>query len=206
MRPFWIARLLLALSAGVSLSGVDAQAQPAQASGPRQPTARPLISIQAFTDLRPSDWAYQALSTLIARYGCIAGYPNGTFNGGQSMSRYEAAALLHACLDRISEVTDEIKRLMHEFEMELAVLRGRVDGLEARVGELEATQFSTTTKLTGLATFVVGSNAFQGSNGPLVRQARTVEGATTFNYDLRLTLDTSFSGKDLLRTQGCLKV
>jgi hypothetical protein len=31
--------------------------------------------------------------------------------------------------------------------------------------------------------------------------ARQLEGATTFNYDLRLDLDTSFTGKDLLRTR-----
>ena len=38
-------------------------------------------------------------------------------------------------------MTDELRRLLKEFETELAIL-GRVDGLEARVGELEATQFS----------------------------------------------------------------
>ncbi|KGG29349.1 putative porin precursor [Prochlorococcus sp. MIT 0702] len=65
------------------------------------------------------------------------------------MTRFEAAALLNACLDRITEVTDELRRLLQEFEQELAILKGRVDGLEARVGELEATQFSTTTKLVG---------------------------------------------------------
>ena len=46
-------------------------------------------------------------------------------------------------------MTDELRRLMAEFETELAILKGRVDGLEAKVGELEATQFSTTTKLKG---------------------------------------------------------
>ncbi|MEB3199886.1 MAG: iron uptake porin, partial [Synechococcaceae cyanobacterium] len=115
-----------------------------------------VTSISQFSDVKPTDWAYQALSNLIERYGCVAGYPNGTYKGGQAMTRYEAAALLNACLDRISEVTDELKRLMKEFEKELAVLRGRVDGLEAKVGELEATQFSTTTKLKGQATFVIG--------------------------------------------------
>ena len=77
-------------------------------------------------------------------YGCVAGYPNGTFRGNRAMTCYEAAALLNACLDRVTEVTDELKRLLKEFETELAILKGRVDGLEARVGELEATQFSTT--------------------------------------------------------------
>ncbi|MDC0309988.1 iron uptake porin, partial [Synechococcus sp. AH-551-J03] len=114
--------------------------------------------ITQFSDVYPTDWAYQALSNLIERYGCVAGYPNGTYRGNRAMTRFEAAALLNACLDRVTEVTDELKRLMKEFEKELAILKGRVDGLEASVGELEATQFSTTTKLSGLATFVVGAN------------------------------------------------
>ena len=159
-----------------------------------------VTSITQFSDVRPTDWAYQALSNLIERYGCVAGYPNGTFKGGQAMTRYEAAALLNACLDRISEVTDELKKLMAEFEKELAVLRGRVDGLEAKVGELEANQFSTTTKLKGIATFVLGANSFGGNNSLAKDYAKYAEGATTFNYDVRLNFDTSFTGKDLLRT------
>ena len=94
----------------------------------------------------------------------MAGYPNGTYRGNRAMTRYEAAALLNACLDRISEVTDELRRLIKEFERELAIIRGRVDGLEARVGELEATQFSTTTKLEGQGSFVFGANTFGGNN------------------------------------------
>jgi hypothetical protein len=91
---------------------------------------------------------------------------------------------------------------MKEFEKELAVLKGRVDGLEAKVAELEATQFSTTTKLSGIATFVLGANSFGGSDtSSLQAQARAKEGGTNFNYDLILNLDTSFSGSDLLRTQ-----
>jgi hypothetical protein len=109
------------------------------------------------------------------------------------MTRYEAAALLNACLDRVTEVTDELRRLISEFETELAVLRGRVDGLEARVGELEATQFSTTTKLKGTADFFIGGirrddaapNAGAGE-------------AVNFTYRYRLNLNTSFTGKDLL--------
>jgi hypothetical protein len=154
-----------------------------------------VTSISQFSDVRPTDWAYQALNNLVERYGCVAGYPNGTYKGGQSMTRFEAAALLNACLDRVTETTDELKRLLNEFQSELAVLRGRVDGLEAKVGELEATQFSTTTKLRGEANFILGG----------VPGARTTNGAnvgnTAFNYDLRLNFDTSFTGNDLLRTR-----
>jgi hypothetical protein len=163
-------------------------------------SADQVTSINQFSDVRPTDWAYQALSNLIERYGCVAGYPDGTYRGAMAMTRYEAAALLNACLDRISEVTDELKRLMKEFEKELAVLRGRVDGLEAKVGELEANQFSTTTKLKGIATFVVGANSFGGDASLLKDAAQQLQGATAFNYDVRLIFDTSFTGKDLLRT------
>ena len=163
-----------------------------------------VTSITQFSDVYPTDWAYQALSNLIERYGCVAGYPNGTYRGNRAMTRFEAAALLNACLDRVTEVTDELKRLMKEFEKELAIVKGRVDGLEARVGELEATQFSTTTKLTGQTTFVVGANSYGGGaeiGGEKVADlAAAASGATTFNYDTRLFLDTSFTGKDLLRT------
>ncbi|NKB75369.1 MAG: iron uptake porin [Synechococcus sp. s2_metabat2_7] len=194
-------------------------------------TGEQVTSITQFSDVYPTDWAYQALSNLIERYGCVAGYPNGTYRGNRAMTRYEAAALLNACLDRVTEVTDELKRLMKEFEKELAILKGRVDGLEARVGELEATQFSTTTKLKGQATFVIGANSFGGDakqgvtdlalsgisgtdisstseggfrsggiNTKRAEAAAATSGATSFNYDLRLFLDTSFTGKDLLRT------
>ena len=154
-----------------------------------------VTSITQFSDVQPSDWAYQALSNLVDRYGCVAGYPNSTFGGGKSMTRFEAAALLNSCLDRVSETTDEIRRLLSEFQSELSVLRGRVDGLEKKVGQLQATQFSTTTKLKGEATFVLGGvSGAQLSNGTNV-------GNTAFNYDVRLNFDTSFTGKDLLRTR-----
>ena len=165
-------------------------------------------SIRQFSDLRPTDWAYQALNSLIERYGCLAGYPNGTIGGTRAISRFEAAALLNACLDRIGESTDALKRLLKEFEAELALLKGRTDGLEARVGQLEATRFSTTTKLSGLATYVIGGSAFMGTNRssadlttphtPIFNRANY--GATSFDYDLQLSFDTSFTGKDLLRT------
>ena len=154
-----------------------------------------VTSVTQLSDVKPTDWAYQALTSLVDRYGCVAGYPNGTYGGGKSMTRYEAAALLNACLDRVTEVTDELKRLQSEFAQELAVLNGRVDSLESKVGQLEATQFSTTTKLRGEATFVLGGVPGYDT------KAGTQNGNTAFNYDVRLNFDTSFTGKDLLRTR-----
>jgi len=194
-------KLLLAPAALGLMAPVAASAADLNIAGVSQyGSEEQVTSITQFSDVQPTDWAYQALSNLIERYGCVAGYPNGTYRGSRAMTRYEAAALLNACLDRVTEVTDELKRLMKEFEKELAVLKGRVDGLEAKVAELEATQFSTTTKLKGIATFVLGANNYSGSNDAFVDALKAGQGATTFNYDVRLIFDTSFTGKDLLRT------
>ena len=160
-----------------------------------------VTSITQFSDVYPTDWAYQALSNLIERYGCVAGYPNGTFRGNRAMTRYEAAALLNACLDRITEITDELRRLIKEFERELAVIRGRVDGLEARVGELESAQFSTTTKLKGRSSWFFGATRAKGDAGHVRKTYNKENGATVFSYDLALALKTSFTGKDLLFTR-----
>ena len=136
---------LLVAPAALGLLAPVAQAADLNIAGVSDYAAQEQVtSVTQFSDVYPTDWAYQALSNLVEQYGCVAGYPNGTFRGNRAMTRYEAAALLNACLDRITEVTDELRRLIKEFETELAILRGRVDGLEARVGELEATQFSTT--------------------------------------------------------------
>jgi hypothetical protein len=161
-------------------------------------SADQVTSVTQFSDVYPTDWAYQALSNLVEQYGCVAGYPNGTFRGNRAMTRYEAAALLNACLDRVTEVTDELRRLLKEFETELAILRGRVDGLEARVGELEATQFSTTTKLKGVTNWVLGAAKYHGEGS---KAQATANGGTSFSYNLALNLETSFTGKDLLYTR-----
>ena len=35
--------------------------------------AEQVTSISQFSDVQPTDWAYQALNNLIERYGCVAG-------------------------------------------------------------------------------------------------------------------------------------
>ena len=155
-----------AMAAELNMDGVNKYAA----------SSEQVTSITQFSDVRPTDWAYQALSNLIERYGCVAGYPNGTFKGGQAMTRWEAAALLNACLDRVTEITDELRRLMKEFEKELAITKARVDGLEAKVGELQATQFSTTTKLKGQVRFVMG-DVYRGDGYANFGQAKALMGA-----------------------------
>ncbi|MCP6761296.1 MAG: iron uptake porin [Fischerella sp. CENA71] len=164
-----------------------------------------VTSVSQLSDVQPTDWAFQALQSLVERYGCIAGYPNGTYRGNRPMTRYEFAAGLNACLDRVNEiiatattdlVTKEdlgtLQRLQEEFAAELTALRGRVDTLEARTAELEANQFSTTTKLNG-EVIVAAIGATGGSPG-------TDDPNIILTNRVRLNLNTSFTGKDLLIT------
>ena len=58
----------------MNVSGVSSYASVSHDSGAEEQ----VTSITQFSDVYPTDWAYQALSNLIERYGCVAGYPNGT--------------------------------------------------------------------------------------------------------------------------------
>lgn len=164
-----------------------------------------------FRDVRPTDWAFQALDDLIKRYDCLVGYPDGTFRGNRPLTRYEFAAGLNACLNQIErliasatadfvtrEDLETLRRLLQEFEAELATLGTRVDNLEARVAFLEDHQFSTTTKLAGEVIFALTNNfgddtTFGGALGSL--------GEAAFGDRVRLTFNTSFTGKDRLVTR-----
>ena len=173
-----------------------------------------VTSVTQLSDVRPTDWAFQALQSLVERYGCIAGYPDGTYKGNRAMTRYEFAAGLNSCLDRITEliatatadlVTREdlavLQRLQEEFAAELAALRGRVDALEARTAELENNQFSTTTKLNGEVLFWLSDTWGEQAGGRGRSSSEEDETQTTFGYRVRLNFDTSFTGKDRLRTR-----
>jgi uncharacterized protein with NRDE domain len=58
--------------------------------------AQNVTSVSQLSDVKPTDWAFTALQSLVERYGCIAGYPDSTFRGRQATSRYEFAAGLNA--------------------------------------------------------------------------------------------------------------
>lgn len=56
-------------------------------------------------DVQPTDWAYQAVVNLNTKYGCLVGFPDGTFRGGEPATRNQMAALVNHCLDNISAFT-----------------------------------------------------------------------------------------------------
>ena len=204
-----------AIAPSVAATEQGAETVPAIASL-TQDSMGQVTSVTQLSDVLPTDWAYQALQSLVERYGCIAGYPDGSFRGNRSLSRYEFAAGLNACLNSLSAVglgagdLSSLERLQSDFAAELGALRGRIDALEARTAELEANQFSTTTQLSGEAIFgVVGATgAYAGARDPdgTLGILSNTGGAAgddaqfSFNYRLRLNLTTSFTGNDLLIT------
>ena len=132
-----------------------------------------IINVNQLRDVAPTDWAYEALRSLVDRYSCISGFPNQTYRGSQTLSRYEFAAGLNSCLNQIeklisasgsveSEDLNTIQRLNREFAAELASIRTQLDEIEVRTAVLEDNQFSTTTKLNGLVWFNLTGAAADG--------------------------------------------
>jgi Ca-activated chloride channel homolog len=115
----------------------------------RQTNAPTPTNVSQSADIAPSSWAFQALLSLAKRYSCPIVSPVGTTLGDRPLKRSEFAVSLNSCLVNVDraiaagtpKVGPEdlaiVQRLQTEFAPELATLRGRVDALEARSGELE---------------------------------------------------------------------
>ncbi|TVR12662.1 MAG: S-layer protein [Phormidium sp. GEM2.Bin31] len=159
-----------------------------------------ITSVSELSDVEPTDWAYQALQSLIERYGCVTGLPGGRFEGGRSLTRYEFAAALNRCFDFISilpnhlseEDVATLERLQRDFASELSTLSGRVEDLTPRVAALEAQEFSPTLVMGGESIFAL-SAGFGGETGQ--------DEATNpvFTHLTRLGFVSSFTGRDRLR-------
>jgi hypothetical protein len=219
----WSQQVQVSLVGAIAISAISinasasAQSQQLTSVATQDVIGLNVTSVSQLSDVRPTDWAFTALQSLIERYGCIAGYPDRTFRGNQATSRYEFAAGLNACLDKINEIISAgladkvgkedlatLQKLQEEFAAELATLRGRVDALDAKTAKLEAQQFSTTTKLEGQAIAAVsvgtsGSDFLLDSTGTPTTNAGKVN--TTVISRVRLNFKTSFTGEDLLLTR-----
>ena len=167
-----------------------------------------ITSVSQLNDVKSTDWAFTALQSLVERYGVIAGYPDSTFRGKQALTRYEFAAGLNVALDKVNEIVSAgladkvskedivtLQKLQEQFASELATIRGRVDALDAKTAKLESQQFSTTTKLSGTAQFLLGTTV---SNGKTQSTGAGRSTNTVFAYAVNLRFNTSFTGKDLL--------
>ncbi|MEO0011676.1 MAG: hypothetical protein RLZZ535_65 [Cyanobacteriota bacterium] len=160
-----------------------------------------VTSVSQLSDVKKNDWAFQALQSLAERYGCIEGDTNGNYRGRSLLTRDEFAAALNSCLNNLDPSTNIsredltiLRRLQTDFASELDQLQNRVNSWENRTAKLEATQFSTTTKLKGEILGQLGDTF-----GDLDEDEDKSQ--TYLGYRARLNFETSFSGEDLLRTR-----
>ncbi|TVP63217.1 MAG: S-layer protein [Leptolyngbya sp. LCM1.Bin17] len=207
MTKVFLTALLAAPAAALAVSGsaiaAESASDPVVSFDQAPVQLAQITSVSELTDVLPSDWAFQALQSLVENYGCIQGYPDRTFRGQRSMTRFEFAAGLNACLDVMAVLISQagldpedlatIRRLQEEFQAELATLRGRVDALEAETATLRAQQFSTTTKLRGQADFHIGAPFDTLDAGGIVEDSVSVASRARLNFD------SSFTGRDRLR-------
>jgi hypothetical protein len=119
------------------------------------------------SDVQPTDWAYQAIVNLNTRYGCLVGYPNGTFKPGQAATRAELAALVNHCLDNITAFQNA----------EDAKIAAALRATNARVTALEV---AVAQKAQGVGNYL-GAGVLlnqQGVAGNSYSAQRTVSGGT----------------------------
>ena len=141
-----------------------------------------------YSTIEPTDFIHQSINDLAKSRGC------STNITGRSISRFEAATIINSCLGDVAEVTTVERSLIDEFSSELALIRGRIDGLEARMNEFEAGAFSSTTTLDGKAIFNL--HAIDG-NSELSGGADHTE-AVSLGSVYQMNLNTSFTGDDNL--------
>jgi hypothetical protein len=87
--------------------------------------------VMPFTDVPADHWAYQALLNLAGVYGCVSGYPDGTFRGENTVTRFEFAAGMDACLGALVGIASqqaeerdrEVQTLIQSMEQSLLELR-----------------------------------------------------------------------------------
>jgi hypothetical protein len=138
------------------------------------PAMAQVTSVSQLSDVQPTNWAYQAISGLVSRYGCVAGYPSGTFKPGQPATRAELAALVNACIDRISEFqTDSDAALAAALKAQAA----KWAGTEAKVAAIE---LKAERKAKGVGSYAGAGLTLtrQGVSGNDYTEDRTIGGAT----------------------------
>jgi len=120
-------------------------------------TAAPVLAAPtSFSDVQPTDWAYQAIQNLNSRYGCLVGYPNGTLKPASDATRSEVIALTNHCLDNITQFYTQADAKL------AAALRAQIGAVSNRVTKLEVAAV-TATQRRQLGVGNYGGVAFAGN-------------------------------------------
>jgi hypothetical protein len=138
------------------------------------PAMAQVTSVSQLSDVQPNEWSYQAISNLVSRYGCVAGFPNGTFQPGQPATRAQLAALVNACLDR---VTDFQSAQDAQLAAALKAQAAKWSATEAKVDALVAEDQAKKNGVNNYLGLGVALNK-QGVDGNGYEADRTISGGT----------------------------
>jgi hypothetical protein len=94
------------------------------------------------------------------------------------------------------EDLNQLRLLIDSFRSELQLTDARITDLDKKTTELKNKSFSTTTKLNGEV--ILGVSGYGGRNTGVGLNGKT---GNVFSDRVRLNFDTSFTGKDKLRTR-----
>ena len=94
------------------------------------------LAANPFSDVPAGHWAYAAVAKLAAA-GIVDGYPDGTYKGDRTMTRYEMAQIVAKALAKGAIGADD--KLVGEFADELDNLGVRVAKLEKNADHVRVT-------------------------------------------------------------------
>ncbi|TFB08768.1 hypothetical protein E3V08_02675 [Candidatus Atribacteria bacterium MT.SAG.1] len=155
-----------------------------------------------FVDVPLNHWAYDAVQSLAAK-GVIVGYPDGTFGGGKSLTRYEFAEATAKALAYVegmdfasAEDVAILEKLAIEFADELASLGVTVADLEASLGANSEAIAALETTVAKLDTFfepVVITGDFTATYEKVVvpTAAATLADETNINIEATINDETT---------------
>ena len=189
-----------------------------------------VTNVNQLRDVAPTDWAYEALRSLVDRYGCISGFPDRTYQGDRPLTRNEFAAGLNSCLLQIERLINSKQGQVGEEDLKklddmlhylgAGGLKGYDSGIErgtagsevnlatigGRVDELEGRTAALEDSQFSTTTKLAGEAIFgiasvvSGSNEDLDADD-DIDRVPVFGYRTRLELESSFTGEDLLFTR-----
>ena len=110
---------------------------------------------EAFPDIPAGHWAGEAVAR-IADLGIVIGFPDGTFRGNESFTRYQAALVVSRMLDVIDDRIEAAQAMTQE---DIVALRNALQELASDVAAQEARLGAVEDAVAGLADDVTADRA-----------------------------------------------
>ncbi|MEM9923624.1 MAG: iron uptake porin, partial [Cyanobacteria bacterium P01_D01_bin.50] len=166
-------------------------------------------SVSELSNVEVSDWKFQILEYFIKRYNIDTRYPPEFFQRQGIIKRYEFAFLLNSVIQHLDELKknqkanfttreelEALRRLQREFASELDIVNQKILMSAREIEKNSFPPFSTTTTFSGEVIFAVTGVA----SGNKADDDEKTDSNITFSHRTKLELNTTFTGKDRLKT------